>query len=164
MQRSCGYLGPTQQLLCVSLLLSLGKFTSWSLLCCLPSILLQFGQWFIHSQEPNPSFQAPSCCQGGWLSFALPCKCPKFWLKPFPVGSSPCQEGRWEPGRDEQEISLGEKPFPLGLLFPEPWQLPLAPACRNWGGKGHRNRRYFVESRTQLALDHPAQEMGTPPY
>lgn len=92
------------------------------------------------------------------------CKCPKFWLKHFPVGSSPCQEGRWEAERDKQEISLGENSFPLRVLCPEPWQLPLAPGCGNWGEEGQRNERDFVESRTEQALDGPAQEMETPPY
>lgn len=154
-------MGPAQQLLCVSLVLSLGDF------CKLEFAVLSAAfhppAAVLGSAYPQPGTKSliPAlrpCCQGGWLSSALPCKCPKYWLERFPVGSSPCQEGRWEAERHQQEISLGGKAFPLGVLCPDPWQLPLAPGFRNWGEKGQRNKRYSVESRIKLALDGPAQE------
>lgn len=87
--------------------------------------LLHFGS---PQAEANPSSQAAA--QGCWLSFALPWKCPKFWLQRFPVGFSPCQEGSGSLTGTSRDFPWG-KSFPLGLLCPEPW-LPAAPG--SWLG------------------------------
>lgn len=118
---------------CVSLCIPVVKW-GWIYKLDLLCSLLHFGS---PQAEANPSSQAAA--QGCWLSFALPWKCPKFWLQRFPVVFSPCQEGSGSLTGTSRDFPWG-KSFPLGLLCPEPWLLPLAPG---WGQKGRRNERFY---------------------
>lgn len=114
-QRSCGSVGPAQQLLCASLLLF-----GWFLQAGGGSLLIPSSCCSLGSAHPQPGTKSlipGSILLPGRLAqicSALPCKCPRFWLQHFPVGSSPCQEGRWEAERDKQ-IFLGERLFPWGF-------------------------------------------------
>lgn len=98
-QRSCGYLGATQQLLCVSLVLSLGEFTSWSLGSAYPQA------------EPNPSSQAPSLLPGR-LAQLCSVNVPNSGSNTFLLGLHLAKRG----GGRLRGIS---RRFPLGkILFP----------------------------------------------
>lgn len=127
-QRSCGYVDPTQQLLCVSLLLSLGEFTSCSLPCSLLPcmLLLQFGQWF--STARNKSLTPGSIPAAREAASAVLClaNVPDFGPSTFLLDLHLAKRG----GGRLRGISR----FPLGKIFSPGGSLSwaLAAASGSW--------------------------------